>query len=60
MVIESSNNQEMDYKKPRQYRSNQGRSPQQQQSNYVAAAISFLQAHDYIDCFIFNDNKLIC
>ena len=41
-LIEKSNNQEMDYKKPRQYRSNQGRSPQQQQSNYVAAAISFL------------------
>ena len=41
-LIEKSNNQEMEYKKPRQYRSNQGRSPQQQQSNYVAAAISFL------------------
>ena len=29
-------------KKTRQYRSNQGRSPKQQQGNYVAAAISFL------------------
>ena len=41
-LLERANNQEMDYKKPRQYRSNQGRSPKQQQGNYVAAAISFL------------------
>ncbi len=41
-LLERANNQEMEYKKPRQYRSNQGRSPKQQQGNYVAAAISFL------------------
>jgi len=41
-LLERANNQELDYKKPRQYRSNQGRSPQQQQSNYVMAGISFL------------------
>mgnify|MGYP003115713142 FL=1 len=41
-LLERANNQEIEYKKPRQYRSNQGRSPKQQQGNYVAAAISFL------------------
>tara|TARA_Y100000401_G_scaffold92689_1_gene78789 strand:+ start:379 stop:984 length:606 start_codon:yes stop_codon:yes gene_type:complete len=41
-LLERANNQEMEYKKPRQYRSNQGRSPKQQHGNYVAAAISFL------------------
>ena len=33
-LIERSNNQELDYNKPRQYRSNQGRSPEKMTSNY--------------------------
>ena len=41
-LLERANNQENDYKKPRQYRSNQGRSPKQMKGNYIATAISFL------------------
>ena len=41
-LLERANNQENDYKKPRQYRSNQGRSPKQMKGNYIATTISFL------------------
>ena len=41
-LIERSNNQELDYSKPRQYRSNQGRSPEKMNANYKMVGWSLI------------------
>ena len=54
-LIERSNNQELDYKKPRQFRSNQGRSPERMESTYKMlgyTVVTFVAAMILI--FVFN------
>ncbi len=60
-LIEKSNNQELDYKKPRQYRSNQGRSPERMESTYKMlgyTVVTFVTATIIIYAFNFLKDLL--